>query len=90
MSLSNTYDQLIDVLDYNQNRSMSSLKMTSAHPPPPQYDPADAPAVIVLDTVKDGLLKVKVESDIMAYILYCHYDEFARIQQVSELNTKLK
>ena len=49
---------------------------------PHQYDPGEAPAVIRLEKESDGFIKVKVESDVMAYILYCHYDEFARIQQV--------
>ncbi|XP_076820787.1 uncharacterized protein LOC143466070 isoform X1 [Clavelina lepadiformis] len=48
---------------------------------PLAYDVNQGPAIIVLETSKEGLLRVKVEPDIMAYILYCHYDEFARIQQ---------
>jgi len=38
--------------------------------------------VVVLQTAEDGLLRTKVEPDVMAYILYCHYEDFAKIQQV--------
>jgi len=39
------------------------------------------PSVFVLESMNDGVVKMKVESDVMAYILYCHYSAFSAIQQ---------
>ena len=40
------------------------------------------PSVTVLESVNEGVVKIKVEADIMGYILYCHYSTFTSIQQV--------
>nr|XP_018673151.1 uncharacterized protein LOC108951039 [Ciona intestinalis] len=53
---------------------------------PPVIPPISSPSVVVLETATEGLLRVKVESDVMAYILYCFYREFSRIQQIYQVS----
>jgi len=42
---------------------------------------SQTPSVVVLETINEGIVKVKVEADVMAYILYCLYSTFSSLQQ---------
>lgn len=46
------------------------------------YVTSQTPSVVVLETINEGIVKVKVEADVMAYILYCLYSTFSSLQQV--------
>lgn len=51
---------------------------------------SQTPSVVVLETINEGIVKVKVEADVMAYILYCLYSTFSSLQQVCYFIRKLK